>query len=65
MFNRTILLICLLLSTGSALARPAAWYWWNSRADGQRVCAQTMPDSGWQRVGGPFRDARCRVPDVR
>lgn len=40
-------------------ARPAAWYWWTSRLDGQHICAQTAPAKGWLRAGGPFADSRC------
>lgn len=39
---------------------PAPWYWWASRIDGQRVCAQSMPTQGWVRAAGPFDNAACR-----
>lgn len=64
MINRPLPLLCLALlavCTGAA-ARPAAWYWWESRVDGQRACQQTMQGEGWVKVGGPFRDARCSRP---
>ncbi|MBQ0133467.1 MAG: hypothetical protein KBT18_15185 [Comamonas sp.] len=44
----------------SAWAAPAPWYWWSSRHDGQRVCAQVMPSQGWRRAEGPFNNAQCQ-----
>jgi len=48
-----------------AIAAPAPWYWWHSRLDGQRYCAQTSPGSGWQKGAGPYRNLRCEqtIPD--
>lgn len=47
----------LLLS--SAQAKPAPWYWWVSKVNGERVCAQVMPAQGWTRGTGPFDNAQC------
>lgn len=54
-----------LLWTAAAQAAPAPWYWWISKLDGQRVCAQQMPASGWERAEGPFAQAGCKVPQPR
>ena len=43
-----------------AAAAPAPWYWWVSKLDGQRVCAQTTPGQGWERGDGPFTQAGCQ-----
>ena len=43
----------------SAQGTPAPWYWWVSRYDTLRICAQTSPGDGWERSDGPFRDSRC------
>jgi len=40
-------------------AEPAPWYQWRSKANGSLVCAQTALGPGWERAGGPYRDARC------
>jgi len=56
--KRLFPLLLLLLCTG-ALARPAWWYWYESRIDGQRVCSQTPLGEGWKKVAGPYRDAHC------
>jgi hypothetical protein len=57
------LLLTLIASLSvSALAEPAPWYWWASKIDGKRSCAQSMPERGWTRVEGPFKDARCEKP---
>ncbi|RDE51983.1 MAG: hypothetical protein DVS81_03455 [Candidatus Accumulibacter meliphilus] len=58
-----IVFSCLLFGA-SALATPAPWYLWRSKLDGQVFCAQTPPGVGWQRVGGPYRDARCENTGV-
>ncbi|MDH0371174.1 hypothetical protein N7340_05165 [Comamonas aquatica] len=43
-----------------ARAAPAPWYWWTSKVDGQRVCAQFMPRQGWTQAEGPFTNPQCR-----
>ncbi|MET1077588.1 MAG: hypothetical protein ABWY06_06155 [Pseudomonas sp.] len=40
-------------------AAPAPWYQWRSLADGALFCAQFSPGAGWERVAGPFDNARC------
>ena len=42
-----------------ALARPAPWFQWRSKANGSLVCSQTPLGPGWERAAGPYRDARC------
>ena len=32
----------------AAMAAPAPWYYWRSKIDGARVCAQTSPGPGCQ-----------------
>ena len=59
---RFLLCLSLGMSTGAALAAPAPYYLWMSKLDGSRVCAQTSLGEGWQRMGGPFKDSRCRKP---
>ncbi|MDR3323691.1 MAG: hypothetical protein LBS89_05765 [Zoogloeaceae bacterium] len=46
----------------SIQAAPALYYLWMSKLDGSRLCSQTSLGEGWQRVGGPFKDSRCRKP---
>ncbi len=52
----------LILSGTQALAAPAPYYLWMSKVDGSRVCSQTPLGEGWQKMGGPFKDSRCRKP---
>jgi hypothetical protein len=47
------------LAAGAALARPAWWYLYQSRLDGQRACSQTPLGAGWTQIAGPFKDAHC------
>jgi len=51
----------LLIATvcAGALARPASWFQWRSKADGALACSQTPLGPGWERAAGPYRDARC------
>ncbi|MBD2838212.1 hypothetical protein ID144_14265 [Pseudomonas sp. JM0905a] len=59
---RLALLTLLLTLVAPSFAAPAPFFIWQSKLDGALTCAQTTPGEGWQRLGGPFRDAGCRVP---
>jgi len=51
---------CLLAATcATALAKPAPWFHWRSKANGALTCSQTPLGPGWERAAGPYRDARC------
>ena len=52
----------LILGSTQALAAPAPYYLWMSKVDGSRVCSQTPLGAGWQLMGGPYKDSRCRKP---
>ncbi|WP_124949146.1 hypothetical protein [Sulfuriferula thiophila] len=52
-------MLTLLLLSAQALAAPAAWYQWRSKLNGDLVCRQTTPGSGWEKFSGPFKDAQC------
>lgn len=54
------LLVCLALYGGLALAAPAPWYYWRSKIDGHRLCAQVSPGTGWERDGGPYEGPLCQ-----
>lgn len=47
----------------SAVAAPAAWYRWRSKLNGKEICTQVMQGE-WEKVAGPFRDARCEKPGM-
>ena len=59
---RLALLPLLLILAVPGFAAPAPFFIWQSKLDGALTCAQATPGEGWQRLGGPFRDAGCRVP---
>jgi hypothetical protein len=42
-----------------ASANPAAWYQWRSKLNGDLVCVQTSPGSGWEKAAGPYKDPHC------
>lgn len=44
-----LLLLVLWLATIQAHAAPAPWYYWRSKVDGARICAQASPGPGWER----------------
>lgn len=54
------LLMGLALCGGLALAAPAPWYYWRSKVDGHRLCAQVSPGPGWERDGGPYEGPLCQ-----
>ena len=41
-------------------AAPAPWYYWRSKVDGARVCAQTSPGPGWERDSPPYEGPGCQ-----
>lgn len=49
----------LLLTLSTALAAPAHYYQWRSKATGQLACSNTPLGEGWAKASGPYRDARC------
>lgn len=59
---RLALFSLLLVLSVPGFAAPAPFFIWQSKLDGGLTCAQTSPGEGWLRLGGPFRDAGCRVP---
>lgn len=59
MTRRLLILLLAGAACGSALARPAWWYLYQSRIDGQRSCSQTPLGPGWNQVAGPFKDPHC------
>ncbi|MGF6692620.1 hypothetical protein M2318_002692 [Metapseudomonas resinovorans] len=59
---RLALLTLLFALAAPSHAAPAPFFIWQSKLDGALTCAQTTPGEGWLRLGGPFRDAGCRVP---
>ncbi|WP_426342529.1 hypothetical protein ACN9MZ_13060 [Pseudoduganella sp. S-14] len=53
------ILLIAVTSAGIASARPAWWYLYQSRIDGQRACSQIPLGEGWLQMAGPFKDAHC------
>jgi hypothetical protein len=44
----------------AASAAPAPWYYWRSKVDGARVCAQTSPGPGWERDSAAYEGPGCQ-----
>lgn len=44
----------------AASAAPAPWYYWRSKVDGVRVCAQTSPGAGWERDSAAYEGPGCQ-----
>lgn len=53
--------IVLVLASMQVWAVPAAWYQWRSKLNGDLVCRQTSPGTGWEKAMGPYTDARCEI----
>jgi hypothetical protein len=51
--------LALLSATETALAAPAPYFQWRSKLNGALACSQTPLGPGWEKYGGPYRDARC------
>lgn len=49
-----------LVAPCAALAAPAPWYYWRSKLDGARVCAQTSPGEGWVQDSEPYEGPMCQ-----
>lgn len=63
--TRWFWLLCFCSGLGMAplaQSQPAAWYQWQSKVTGHKICRQVEPGSGWVLVAGPFLDGGCRVP---
>jgi len=45
---------------GVARAAPAPWYYWRSKLNGARVCAQTSPGEGWVQDSDPYEGPMCQ-----
>ncbi|MGP1629385.1 MAG: hypothetical protein ACTS5V_05545 [Giesbergeria sp.] len=56
---KRLLALPALLLVLQALAAPAPWYYWRSKVDGVRICAQISPGPGWDRDGGPYEGPGC------
>ena len=57
--RKTLAASALLLYCASLLARPAPFFWWTSKVDGARVCAQGPLGPGWQKDPRAYKDSRC------
>lgn len=62
MRSSRLLPLALAVIAAPLCAAPAPYYLWMSQLDGTRVCSQISLGPGWERVGGPFQDSRCRKP---
>ena len=57
--KRIALALLALFLAASASAGPAPWFQWRSKLNGALACSQTPLGPGWEKTGGPYRDARC------
>lgn len=47
------------LIAAQAPAAPAPWYYWRSKVDGARVCAQASPGHGWELDSAAYEGPGC------
>ncbi len=59
MSNKTLafLLTCCYLPL--ALAKPAPWFIWRSKVNGESYCAQISPGANWIKSTGPYKNPHC------
>ncbi|WP_081897698.1 hypothetical protein [Massilia sp. BSC265] len=57
--KHAILLLVLGVAADAILAGPAPYYQWRSKLNGTMACSQTPLGPGWEKSGGPYRDAHC------
>lgn len=57
---KTGIVLFLVLMSGFTLAAPAAWFQWRSKLNSVLNCSQTSMGEGWEKVTGPYLDAKCR-----
>ena len=55
------LAIALAMLAPPTLAAPAPWYYWRSKVDGVRLCAQTSPGHGWERDSAAYEGPGCQA----
>lgn len=61
--KRTMSIALLALGlAGLAGAQPSVYYKWKNTATGATICEIEQPGPQWERVGGPFGDENCVIP---
>ncbi len=48
---------------GIASAQPSIYYKWKNPSTGATACEPEKPGPQWQKVGGPFSDENCSIPE--
>lgn len=61
MKSKHLFILFAAFAVASVTAAPAAWYKWRSKLNGTTICTQVMHGE-WEKVAGPFKDARCEKP---
>lgn len=60
MVNFAVAVLALWSLAIAVSAAPAPWYYWRSKIDGARICAQTSPGNGWERDSAPYEGPGCQ-----
>jgi hypothetical protein len=57
-------LVCVvaMLISSVAFAQGAPYYWFTSKLDGRKVCAQVMNGEGWTKGTTAYKDQNCTIP---
>jgi len=61
--KRTLLAALALLLAGSLSAQPSIYFKWRHSTTHAVVCEPDAPGRDWVRVGGPYSDPDCKVPE--
>lgn len=64
MFNKRLLVTLALCAAGSLMAQPSVYFKFQHKATKAVICESDPPDTvNWVKVGGPFQDANCTIPE--
>lgn len=61
----SMILAAALMLSGVAIAQPSIYFLWKHKTSGQTVCNPDAPDANWVKVGGPFQDSNCTIPEPK
>lgn len=61
MRRKILFLVAAALTAGACIAQPSTYFLWKD-ASGKTMCNPDAPGPGWSKVGGPFEDSNCTIP---
>jgi hypothetical protein len=59
-----VMTAALIAAVPAAWAQPSIYYLFEQKGTGNKICEPQAPDESWIRVGGPFLDVNCTIPET-